>query len=113
MKRWHPDTCSRLQENTKYLPIPLEVAHDTNQVYFIMITLKQKNHYMKHQVAILDAIIKKYEPSDLCVHIPTDHELFEDSCKFIGLRYEIFELKKTLENMIRYNEYIIKSTGEE
>lgn len=113
MKRWNLDTCSRLQENTNNLPNPLEVAHDTNQVYFIMITLKQKNHYMKHQVAILDAIIKKYEPSDLCVHLPTDHELFEDSCNFIGLRHEIFELKNTLENMIRYNEYIIKSTGEE
>ena len=68
---------------------------------------------MKHQVAILDAIIKKYEPSDLCVKIPTDHEFFEDSCKFIGLRYELSELKNTLENMIRYNEYIIKSTEEE
>lgn len=113
MKRWNLDTCSRLQENTKYLPIPLEVAHDTNQVYFIMITLKQKNHYMKHQVAILDAIIKKYEPSEKCILLPTDHELFEDSCKFIGLRYELSELKNTLENMIRYNEYIIEKTGEE
>lgn len=68
---------------------------------------------MKHQVAILDAIIKKYEPSDLFVHLPTDHELFEDSCNFIGLRYELSELRNTLENMIRYNEYIIKSTEEE
>ena len=113
MKRWNPDTCSRLQENIKYLLNPLEVAHDTNQVYLTMITLKQKNHYMQHQVAILDAILKKYEPSDLCVHLKSDHEFFNDSCNFVGLRYELCQLKNTLENMIRYNEYIIKSTEEE
>ena len=78
-----------------------------------MITLKQKNNYMKHQVAILETIIRKYKPSDLCVKTSPDNELFEDTCNYVGLHHEIFELKTTLENMIRYNEYIIENTGEE
>ena len=77
-----------------------------------MITLEQKNHYMKHQVAILGAILEKYKPSDECVKCGTDNPLFTDTCKYVGLRHELLELKNTLRNMILYNEYIIKTEKE-
>ena len=68
---------------------------------------------MKHQVAILSQLIKTYQPSDKCIKLSTDNEFFDDSVRYCGLVHELFELKNTLENMIRYNKYIIESTGEE
>ena len=73
-----------------------------------MITLEQKNDYMKHQVAILEAILEKYKPSDKCVKCGPENPLFKDTCNFVGLHHELWQLKSTMKNMIHYNEYIIK-----
>lgn len=78
-----------------------------------MTTLKQKNHYMRHQVAILTSMIEKYKPSEAIVKCDTDSEFFNDSCNFVGLYHELFELSITLKNMIKYNEVIMKELGEE
>lgn len=77
-----------------------------------MITLKQKNHYLKHQVVILKSILEKYKPTAVCVACQPESEFFEDSCNFVGLHHAIFELKSTMENMIKYNECIMKEIGD-
>lgn len=71
-----------------------------------MITLEQKNEYMKHFSIVLRKINEKYCPSQKCVDIDSDSEFFADSCNFIGLHHEIFKLIGTLENMIQYNNWI-------
>lgn len=71
-----------------------------------MITLEQKNEYMKHLAIVLRKINEKYVPSKKCVEIEADSEFFADSCNFIGLHHDIFMLIGTLENMIQYNKWI-------
>lgn len=73
-----------------------------------MITLEQKNKYMQHMAAVLRKINEQYKPSEKCVHVGSGSEFFEDSCKFVGLHYEIFKLIDTLDNMCKYNNWILE-----
>ena len=49
-----------------------------------MITLEQKNKYLRHMAAVLRKINEQYKPSDKCVHVEVGSEFFEDSCNFVG-----------------------------
>lgn len=73
-----------------------------------MITLEQKNKYLRHMAAVLRKINEQYKPSDKCVHVEVGSEFFEDSCKFVGLHHEIFKLIETLDNMYKYNNWILE-----
>lgn len=68
---------------------------------------------MKHQVAILENLAKKFTPSKKCVDVEPAHPLFEDACNFVGLHYELSQLINCMEQMIEYNEIIMKECGEE
>ena len=73
-----------------------------------MITLEQKNKYLRHMAAVLRKINEQYKPSDKCVHVEVGSEFFEDSCNFVGLHHEIFKLIETLDNMYKYNNWILE-----
>lgn len=78
-----------------------------------MITLSQKNRYMRHQVAIFKDWLETYKPTEENLKCGQDSPMFEDSCKFSGLYHSIWEFTRTLENMIKYNEIIIQSEKKE
>lgn len=73
-----------------------------------MITLEQKNKYMRHMAAVLRKINDQYKPSENCILLEPGNEFFEDSCKFIGLYHEISHLIETLDNMCKYNTWILE-----
>lgn len=68
---------------------------------------------MKHQVAILENLAKKYTPSKECVDVEPGHPLFEDSCNYVGLHHELLKLIGCMQQMIEYNEIIMKECGDE
>ena len=74
-----------------------------------MITLEQKNKYMRHEIAVLEAILKDKQPSDLSTNIDINSEYFEDSCRHSELYHSIWELVRTMKKMVYYNEIIIAS----
>lgn len=78
-----------------------------------MITLEQKNKYMRHQIAVLEAIMKNNQPSDLSTNIDLNSEYFEDSCRHANLYHSLWELVKTMKTMVRYNEIIIAAEKKE
>lgn len=47
-------------------------------------------------------------PTEWATKIEVDEPGFNDCCKFTALRYEIHELKETLENMAKYTEIIME-----
>lgn len=73
-----------------------------------MITLEQKNQYMRHTAAILRKIHDQYKPSQKCILLEPGNEFFDDSCNFIALYHEISYLIETLDNMCKYNTWIIE-----
>ena len=78
-----------------------------------MITLEQKNKYMRHQIAVLESIMKDNKPSDFSTNIDTDSDYFEDSCRHSTLYHSLWELVQTLKTMVRYNEVIIAAEKKE
>lgn len=78
-----------------------------------MKSLKQKNRYMRHQVAILEKIYEENKPSELTVHCKPDDPMFEESCKFSTMSYELYKLIETFKRMIEYNEIISEEYGDE
>ena len=78
-----------------------------------MITLSQKTRYMRHQVAILEKIYEENKPSELTVQCKPDDPMFEESCKFSTMSFELYKLIDTFKKMIEYNEIIIKKFGDE
>ena len=73
-----------------------------------MTTLEQKNKYMRHMAAVLRKINDQYVPSQKCVDVGPESEFFEDSCNFVGLHHEIIKLIDTLDNMCKYNNWILE-----
>ena len=74
-----------------------------------MITLEQKNKYMRHEIAVLEAIMKGNQPSDHSINIDINSEYFEDTCRHSNLYHGLWEFVKTLKTMVKYNEIIIAS----
>ena len=73
-----------------------------------MNTLEQKNQYMRHMAAVLRKINDKYKPSQKCILLEPGNELFDDSCNFVALNHEISHLIETLDNMCKYNTWIME-----
>lgn len=73
-----------------------------------MNTLEQKNQYLRHMAAVLRKIRNAYEPSNTCVLLEPGNEFFDDSCNFIALHHEISHLIETLDNMCKYNTWIME-----
>lgn len=78
-----------------------------------MITLEQKNKYMRHQIAVLEAIMKNNKPSEVSTKIDTESEYFEDSCRHSNLYHLLWEYVDTMKTMVRYNEIIIAAEKKE
>lgn len=74
-----------------------------------MITLEQKNKYMRHQMAVLEAIMKGNEPSKKSTDCEIDSEYFEDSCRHSNLYHGLWEFVRTLKKIVEYNEIIINA----
>lgn len=78
-----------------------------------MITLEQKNKYMRHQIAVLESIMKNNKPSEVSTKIDTASEYFEDSCRHSNLYHLLWEYVDTMKTMVKYNEVIIASENKE
>lgn len=71
-------------------------------------TRKEKIEWREKMATILRQIIEQCPISDAFVHIGSDAEFFDDSCNFVALRHEIFELARTLEKINAYSKMIDK-----
>ena len=68
---------------------------------------------MRHQMAVLEDMLSKNEPTEQNREVDTDSPYFEDSCRFSNLYHSLWELRMTLKKMVEYNEIIMKAEKKE
>lgn len=67
---------------------------------------EHKKQWIEQVANILLVIREKYPYSKYCCsEVSTDDKFFDDSCNFVGLSHEIYELEQTLRRMLKYSDW--------
>lgn len=66
---------------------------------------KNKKQWIEQIANILHALIKKYPYSEYCAsEIQIEDPFFNDSCNYVELVYQLWELERTLRSLIKFSD---------
>lgn len=77
----------------------------TNKTIAIMFS-NNPNVLCAQLAHVLDAILKKYKYSSEFQKLGVDDHFFDDSCKFVGLHYEVGALVSLLHAQVSIEQYL-------
>lgn len=64
----------------------------------------EKKKWLKQTAAVIKAIVEKRKYSKATLDVAPEDALFQDSCNFVGLVWDLQDFATTLENMVKYSE---------
>lgn len=74
---------------------------------------REKNQWRNEMATIILAIVRQCEPSEEFTKIQPGEPFFEDSCKFIEMRHQLFNLVDAFRTLNHLSELIAENSANE
>lgn len=72
---------------------------------------KEKNQWREEMATLIEAMLEKNKPSEELIKIKNDEPFFEDSCRFVGLYFQLKELVTTFRSLNHFSKMISEKSA--